>query len=362
MAELLYSTYQLGNIELKNRIVMAPLTRSRAIGNIPNDLMAKYYGQRSGAGLIITEGTSPSPNGLGYPRIPGAFSDEQVEGWKKITTAVHEGNSRIFLQVMHTGRVGHPLNLPEGAEVLAPSAVKAEDKMYTDAEGPKDLPTPKAMTAAQVEEAIQEYVDTAKNAIAAGFDGVELHAANGYLIEQFLNPVTNIREDEYGGTIENRIKFLLKIADRVGAAIGKDKLGVRLSPFGVNAAMPIYDETQTIADFNYVAEQLKERVVYIHIVDHSSMGTPTVPASLKQSMKEKFGGTLLFSGGLNKASAEAVLAESKGDLVVFGRAWLANPDLIERFKKDAPLNAPQMDTFYTPGEKGYTDYPTLAEA
>lgn len=359
MSEFIYDTYKLGNIELKNRIVMAPLTRSRAIGNIPNDLMATYYGQRTGAGLIITEGTSPSPNGLGYPRIPGAYSEEQVEAWKKVTTAVHEGGSHIFLQIMHTGRVGHPLNLPEGTEVLAPSAIRAEDQMYTDAEGMQALPEPKAMTTEQVKEAVQEYVTTAKNAIEAGFDGVELHGANGYLIEQFLNPLTNIRKDEYGGAIENRARFLMEIVNEVTNAIGKDKVGIRFSPFGVNAAMPTYAEDQVTDDFTYLAEQLKEKVVYIHVADHSSMGAPEVPASLKQSMKEHFSGTFLFSGGLDKATAEAVLNENKGDLVVFGRAWLANPDLIERFKQDAPLNAPDFDTFYTPGEKGYTDYPTL---
>lgn len=362
MSALIYSTYQLGTIELKNRIVMAPLTRSRAIDNIPNDLMATYYGQRSGAGLIITEGTSPSPNGLGYPRIPGAFSAAQVEGWKKVTKAVHEGNSRIFLQIMHTGRVGHPLNLPAGAEVLAPSTIQAADQMYTDAEGMKDLPTPKAMNVTEIETAVQEYITTAKNAMEAGFDGVELHAANGYLIEQFLNPLTNTRTDAYGGSIESRAKFLFELVDKIGTAIGKDKVGIRFSPFGVNAAMPIYDAEQTTADYNFLATQLKEKVVYIHIVDHSSMGTPEVPAALKQSMKDKFGGTFLYSGGLDKTSAEAVLEENKGDLVVFGRAWLANPDLVERFKQDAPLNAPDMDTFYTPGEKGYTDYPTLETA
>ncbi len=359
MSEKIFTTYQLGNIELKNRMVMAPLTRSRAIGNIPNDLMATYYGQRTGAGLIITEGTSPSPNGLGYPRIPGAYSAEQMEGWKKVTKAVHDGGSRIFLQIMHTGRVGHPNNLPEGAEVLGPSDVRAEDKMYTDQEGMLDLPQPRPMTAADVEHTINEYVQTAKNAIEAGFDGIELHGANGYLIEQFLNPLVNTRTDEYGGSIENRARFLFDIADRAGAAIGKERIGVRLSPFGVNAGMPVYDEAQTIADFTYLAEHLNDRVVYIHVADHSSMGAPAIPASLKPAMREKFSGAFLLSGGLDHQSAEAALNDGRADLVVFGRMWLANPDLAVRFKQNAPLNQPNFDTFYTPGPEGYTDYPTL---
>ncbi|MEL7118780.1 MAG: alkene reductase [Bacteroidota bacterium] len=359
MSQQLFTTYQLGGAQLQNRVVMAPLTRSRAIGNIPNDLMATYYGQRNGAGLIITEGTSPSPNGLGYPRIPGAYSAEQVAGWKKVTAAVHEGGAKIFLQIMHTGRVGHTLNLPEGGEVIAPSPLAAADQIYTDAEGQKELPIPREMTLADIENAIEEYVLTAKNAMEAGFDGVELHAANGYLIEQFTNPTSNKRTDEYGGGIENRAKFLLTIAEKVGTAIGTDKVGVRLSPNGVNAAMKLYDQDKTVADFNYVAEHLKDKVVYIHIADHSSMGTPALPTGLKASMKEKFGGTFLMSGGLSKESAEAAIQAGEADLVVFGRQFLANPDLIERFKQDAPLNDPNFNTFYTPGAEGYTDYPTL---
>lgn len=341
---------------------MAPLTRSRAINNIPNELHVTYYSQRAGAGLIITEGTSPSPNGLGYPRIPGIFSTEQVAGWKKVTDAVHEKGGRIFLQVMHTGRIGHPDNLPAGAEVLAPSAVRAEDKMYTDANGLQDLPEPKAMTAAQVEEAIEEHVTAAKNAIEAGFDGIELHGANGYLIEQFLNPITNVRTDEFGGPIENRAKFLFEIADRVGAAIGADRVGVRLSPFGVNAALPLYDKDQTIADFTYLAEHLNGRVAYIHVADHSSMGAPEVHAEVKDGIREKFNGAYILSGGYNQDTAEADLNADKGDLVAFGRPWLANPDLVERFKAGADSNELRMDFFYTPGAEGYTDYPTLAEA
>ena len=236
----LFSSYLLGKAELKNRIVMAPMTRSRAIGNIPNDLNATYYGQRSGAGLIITEGTSPSPNGLGYSRIPGVFSKEQVEGWKKVTTAVHTKGGKIFVQLMHTGRISHQLNLPKGALVLAPSAVKPAGQMWTDSDGMQDFPTPKEMSSAELFRAKEEFVTASKNAIEAGFDGVELHGANGYLLEQFISPVSNQRTDNYGRSIENRCRFVIEVAEAVCAAIGKDKVGIRFSPYGVESEMPHY--------------------------------------------------------------------------------------------------------------------------
>jgi N-ethylmaleimide reductase len=217
-----------GILELKNRVVMAPMTRCRAIGNVPNDLIAEYYKQRSGAGLIITEGISPSPNGLGYARIPGIFSKEQVDGWKKTTSAVHANGGKIFAQFMHSGRISHPLNMPEGSQVLAPSAVKAAGQMWTDSQQMQDFPTPKAMTAEELIQTKNEFVSAARNAVEAGFDGVELHSANGYLLEQFLSPVSNIRTDNYGGSIENRCRFVLEVVAAVVEAIGKDKTGIRL--------------------------------------------------------------------------------------------------------------------------------------
>lgn len=361
----LFSRAALGPLTLQNHVVMAPLTRSRAIGNIPNHLMAEYYGQRAGVGLIITEGTSPSPNGLGYPRIPGIFSAEQVEGWRKVTGAVHAKNSknsgaRIFVQLMHTGRIGHPLNLPEGAKVLAPSAVAAAGQLYTDAGGMKDYPVPAAMTEADIKTAIDEHVTAAKNAVAAGFDGIELHGANGYLLEQFIRPTSNVRTDKYGGSIENRFRFVEEVAKATIAAIGKDRVGIRLSPYGVASDMPLYPEME--ADYTYIAGKINELgLVYVHLADHSSMGTPTVPDSIKQTFRDKFKGTLILSGGYDVARAEADLAAGKADLIAFGRPILANPDVIERWKAKAPLNAPNMDTFYTPGPNGYTDYPVLAK-
>jgi N-ethylmaleimide reductase len=355
---ILFSPTTLGTLTLQNHLVMSPLTRCRAIGNIPNELMAEYYAQRSSAGLIITEGTSPSPNGLGYPRIPGIFSPEQVTGWKLVTDAVHAKGAKIFIQFMHCGRVAHSLNLPAGARVLAPSAVVAAGDMYTDAEGMKQNAVPQAMTEGDIRTAIQEYTQAAKNAVAAGFDGVELHGANGYLLEQFIRPNSNQRNDRYGGSIENRARFVLEVADAVIEAIGKDKVGIRLSPYGVFNDMPLYDEME--ADYTYLAQQLNELgLVYIHLVDHSSQGAPVVPDSIKNMFRSTFKGKLILSGGYDAARAESDLAAGKCDLIAVGRPILANPDLVERWKTGAALNEVDMNTFYTPGAKGYTDYPTL---
>lgn len=354
----LFSKTTLGALSLQNHLVMSPLTRSRATENLPNALMAEYYQQRASMGLIITEGTSPSPNGLGYPRIPGIFSAAQVEGWKAITTAAHNGDAKIFIQLMHTGRIGHPLNLPAGGRLLAPSAIAAAGEMYTDAEGLKAHPVPEAMTTDDIQTAVAEYANAAKNAVQAGFDGIELHAANGYLLEQFIRPSSNQRDDKYGGSIENRARFVLEVVDASIAAIGKDKVGIRLSPYGVFNDMPLYDETA--ADYRYLAEQLNQRgLVYIHLVDHSAMGAPEVPAAIKADFRSRFKGRLILSGGYDAERAESDLQAGKCDLIAFGRPALANPDLVQRWQDHATLNEPDMSTFYTPGPKGYTDYPAL---
>lgn len=356
---MLFSPTTLAGLKLKNRFVMAPMTRSRAVeNNAPNALVAEYYAQRSGAGMIVTEGTSPSPNGLGYARIPGLYSQAQIEGWKLVTKAVHEKGSTIFVQLMHTGRVGHEANLPAGAKVLAPSAVTCPGQMWTDAKGMLDHTPPQAMTEAEVLSTIAEYVQAAKNAIAAGFDGVELHAANGYLMEQFLHPVTNVRTDGWGGSAENRNRFVLEVAKQTAAAIGKEKVGIRVSPHGAfNGTGPFEGvDAQHVA----LASGLSALgLAYLHVVDHSSMGAPKVPDELKAALRAAFQGAYVLSGGYDRARAEADLAAKKGDLVAFGRAFLANPDLVERMQKDAPLAPPDMGSFYTPGPKGYTDYPTL---
>ena len=358
MAELsLFSPTTLGLLTLRNRIVMSPMTRSRAVeSSTPNDLMAEYYGQRAGAGLIITEGTSPAPNGTGYPRIPGIWSAQQVEGWRKVTQAVHSKGGRIFVQLMHTGRVGHPLNLPAGAEVVAPSAVAVAGEMYTDAGGMQPYPVPRAMSEADVREAIDSYVLASRNAIAAGFDGVELHGANGYLIEQFLSPHTNQRTDRWGGSVEKRIGFALEVAQSVAAAIGGARLGIRLSPYGANAGMKPYPEIEET--YTTLVPQLAlAGLQYVHIVDHSSMGAPTVPAALKLALRKAWPRTFILAGGFDRASAEAALREGRCDLVAFGKSFLANPDLVTRLERGLTLNAPDFKTFYTPGPKGYTDYP-----
>ena len=355
---ILYTPTTLGPIVLQNRLVMAPMTRSRAPGNIPNMLMVEYYAQRGTAGLIITEGTSSSPNGLGYPRIPGIFSAAQIEGWRSITEAVHTKGAKIFLQLMHCGRISHTLNMPAGARVIAPSAIAAAGEMYTDADGLKPFPVPEAMSGDDIKAAIAEYAEAAKNAVAAGFDGVELHAANGYLLEQFLRPNSNLRTDSYGGSLENRARFVLEVVDAVIGAIGKERVGIRLSPFGVFNDMPLYDQMEE--EYGWLAKQLNDAApVYLHLVDHSSMGAPVVPESMKATFRQTFKGSLILSGGYDAERAESDLAGGKCDLIAIGKAFIANPDLVERWKSGASLNAPDMGTLYTPGAKGYTDYPAL---
>jgi len=357
----LFEPVKVGAIELKNRIVMSPMTRCRAIGNVPNDLMAEYYRQRSGAGLIVTEGTSPSPNGLGYARIPGIFSKEQVEGWKKVTSAVHQAGGKIFVQLMHTGRISHPLNLPEGAEVLAPSAVKPAGQMWTDAQQMQDFPTPKAMTAEELESTKAEFIAAAKNAVEAGFDGIELHGANGYLLEQFLSPVSNVRTDEYGGSIENRARFVLEVVKGAADAIGKERVGIRLSPYGVASDMPHYPEID--AEYKYLAEELnKIGIAYIHIVDHSAIGAPAVPVEIKQAIRNAFKNTVILAGGFNAETAEAAIQSGLGDLAAIGRPFINNPDLVYRYQNNKPVSADlDMNVFYSADAVGYTDYPVCQD-
>jgi N-ethylmaleimide reductase len=356
MSEILFSAYKLGKIELKNRVVMAPMTRNRCPGNVPGEMVATYYTQRSEAGLIITEGTSPSPNGLGYPRIPGIFSEEQRNGWKKVTEAVHQAGSKIFVQLMHTGRISHPNNMPSGTKILAPSPIAAPDKMWTDQQGEQPLPVPQEMTPADIENTIEEYVKASRLAISAGFDGVELHGANGYLINQFLNTASNQREDQWGGSIENRIRFAKEVASRVASAIGAERLGMRLSPYGVFNAMAIDSDLEEL--FERLAGELQELgLVYLHLVDHSSMGAPEVKPSIKGKIRGAFKNTLILSGGYDRQKADSDLNEGRGNLIAFGRPFISNPRLVTLLKKGTPLLPADFNTFYTPGEKGYTDYP-----
>lgn len=352
----IYSTHKIGNIELKNRIVMAPMTRSRALNNIPNDHMVEYYEKRADAGLIITEGTAPSANGLGYPRIPGIYNDDQIDGWKKITAAVHAKGGKIFLQIMHTGRVSHALNMEEGTQILAPSSVALSGEMYTDAAGMKPYPVPIEMTLSAIEQTQQEYVQAVINAIKAGFDGVEIHGANGYLIDQFINTASNKRKDMYGGSVENRTRFAIEVSKKVADAIGADRTGVRISPYGVFNDMEIFESVDET--FEYLATELgKLNLAYIHIVDHSSQGAPEVPQNIKDRIKAAFKGSFIASGGLNLDKAETILNDGKGDLVAFGVPFIANPDLVYRFKNNIELSSPNPDTFFSAGIEGYLDYP-----
>lgn len=332
------------------------MTRSRSPGNVPADFVATYYSQRADAGLIITEGTSPSPEGLGYARIPGLFNDAQQAAWKLVTDAVHAAGGCIFMQMMDTGRFSNQLNLPAGAKVRAPSAVTLAGQIHTDENGPQPHTTPEPMTEADIEKAITHYVESSKRAIAAGFDGVELHGANGYLIEQFLNTASNHRTDGWGATVAGRIRFAAEVARRVAAAIGGDRVGIRLSPAGGNGAM--VPDADTDAVYVQLAKELRAAgLVYVHLVDHSAMGGPKPKPELVAGIREAFRGTLLLSGGYDAAKAEQALQDKRGELVAFGRPFLANPTLVKKLKTGQALRAPDFKLAYTPGPEGYSDYP-----
>ena len=346
-----------GNLKLSNRIVMAPMTRCRAINNVPNSLMVEYYEQRNSAGLIITESTSPSPNGLGLARIPGIFSEQQVEAWRNVTLAVHQGDAKIFVQLMHSGRASHPLNMPEGTKIMAPSALKATGQIWTDAEQLQDYPIPEEMTEADIQLTKYEFVAAAKNAIDAGFDGVEIHAANGFLLEQFLSPRSNIRTDDFGGNIQNRCRLILEIVADVAEAIGKDKTSIRLSPFGMVSETTVYPKIDDT--FKYMAEKLNFiDIAFMHLVAHSDMGNTAMLQDVKREIRRDFKNTLILSGGYNQKSALDDIENELGDLVAFGRPFINNPDLVTRFKYNLPLATElKSENLYTSSALGYTDYP-----
>lgn len=355
---LLNAAYQLGPVVLSNRIVMAPMTRCRAIDSVPNTLMAQYYAQRASAGLIITEGTAPSRNGLGYARIPGLFTRDQVQGWRLVTQAVHERGGRIFAQLMHTGRVSHLANMPEGAEVLAPSAAACPGVIYTDTHGQQPHSPPRVMTSVDIREAIDEHALAAKYALEAGFDGVELHGGNGYLIEQFLNANVNERNDDYGGSSLARNRFAIEVAHATVAAIGPERVGFRLSPHGTFNATGGYPDVET-QYLGLIREFSAMRLVYLHLIDPWDAASPGTPNGFVQAIRDAFSGALMLSGTYTREQAEAELASGRGDLIALGRPFIANPDLVERFLSGATLNAADCSTFYTPGAKGYIDYPEL---
>lgn len=358
---MLFDSFSRRSLHLRNRLVMAPMTRNRAIGNLPNPLMAEYYGQRASMGLIVTEGIAPSPNGLGYARIPGLFSQDQVAGWRLTTDAVHARGGTIFAQLMHTGRASHADNLPAGARVVAPVTTPLPGEIHTDSLGNQTPTVPHALTESEIAETVAEYARAATLAIEAGFDGIELHGANGYLIEQFLNANVNTRSDGYGGSISARNRFAIEVAQATAAAIGADRVGIRISPYGAFNGTGAFPDVE--AQYLALVRELSAlRLAYVHLVDHSSLGAPAVPASFKAALRATFDGVFIASGGLDRAKAEQLLINGDADLVAFGRPALANPDLVARFQDNAPLNPPDFSTFYTAGEKGYTDYPALVHA
>ena len=355
----LFTPIELGSIALRNRIVMAPLTRNRAgAGNVPQDINVEYYAQRASAGLIVTEATPISEMGHGYPATPGIHSTDQVEGWKKVVSAVHAKGGKIVLQLWHVGRISHPSLLPGNALPVAPSAIKPAGQAFTY-QGLQDFVTPRALEIDELPGIVRDYAQATRNALEAGFDGVEIHAANGYLLDQFLRDGTNKRSDAYGGSLDNRVRLLLEVTQAVVEVAGADRVGVRISP--LNPFNDIADsDPQTL--FNHIARVLSQfGLAYLHVVEGGSHGLETPPFDFV-ALRRQFDGPYMANLAYDKARATAALAEDKADCVAFGALFIANPDLVERFASNAPLNAPDQSTFYGGGEQGYTDYPSLQSA
>jgi N-ethylmaleimide reductase len=341
---------------LRNRLVMAPLTRNRAVGTVPGDLAVEYYSQRASAGLIITEGSQPSARGQGYLNTPGFHSPEQLAGWRRVADGVHANGGRIVAQLMHAGRISHPDNTG-GQEIIAPSALAAPDEMVT-ADGPKPFPVPREIATDEIPAVIDEYVTAARNAVEAGLDGVEVHAANGYLIHQFLAPGSNERTDEYGGSPANRARFGIEVTRAVAEAIGAERVGIRISP-----AHNIQGATETDeADLEATYTALIEAIAPLGLAYLSVLAEPS--DELVQKLRKQFGGVMIANDGFGKITtrekAQAILDQDLADAVAVGRLFLANPDLPKRWETGAELNEPDPDTFYGGGAEGYTDYPSLA--
>ncbi|WP_250535431.1 alkene reductase [Caballeronia sp. AZ10_KS36] len=349
----LFDPLQVGAITLKNRIVMAPLTRQRAgVERVPNAMMAQYYADRASAGLILSEATSVTPQGVGYADTPGIWSDEQVEGWKLVTRAVHEAGGKIFLQLWHVGRISDPIFL-NGELPVAPSAIAAQGHVSL-VRPQRPYVTPRALELDEIAGVVAAYRKGAENAKRAGFDGVEVHGANGYLLDQFLQDSTNKRTDEYGGPIENRARLMLEVVDECIAVWGADRVGVHLAPRADSHTMGDSDRAAT---FGYVARELGKRKIAF-IAAREAEG----PDSLGPQLKKAFGGVYIANEGFTKQSAEAIIERGDADAVAWGKPFIANADLVRRFEVDAPLNQPDTTTFYAPGPKGYTDYPLLETA
>ena len=356
----LFSPFQLGPYELRNRLVMAPMTRNRAGEGLgPGPISVEYYRQRATAGLIVTEGTQVSPQGVGYPSTPGIHGAEQVEGWRKVTEAVHAAGGRIFAQLWHVGRVSHPSLQPGGELPVAPSPIGLEGEVYTY-QGPQPYVTPRALETDEIAGVVAQFEAGARAAYEAGFDGVELHGANGYLIDQFLRDGSNRRTDRYGGSIPNRVRFLVEVAEAVVGVWGGDRVGVRVSPTNPYNGMADSDPAAT---FGHAAHALNDfGLAYLHVVE------PVMPAEtaetarrISPALRAIFRGAFIANGGYDRDTADAVVARGEADLVSFGVPFLANPDLVRRYQEGAPLNEPDRATFYGGGERGYIDYPSLDE-
>ena len=356
----LLEPYKLGPITLPNRFVMAPLTRNRAVaGLVPNPLAVEYYGQRASAGLLITEASQISQQGQGYQDTPGIYSKEQVAGWRKVTDRVHERGGRIFIQLWHVGRISHTSLQPNGGAPVAPSAIPAKGKTFVN-NSFADVSAPRALALEEIPDIIEGFKRGAANALEAGFDGVEIHGANGYLLDQFAKDGANKRTDAYGGSIENRARLMLEVAKVVSAEAGSERTGIRISP--VTPANDISDSNPQPL-FDHIVDQLNAlKLVFLHVIEGATGGPRDIAPFDYASLRKRFSGAYMANNGYDFELASKVLAAGEADLIAFGKLFISNPDLVERFKRGAPLNAPDKATFYGGGAKGYTDYPTLSAA
>lgn len=364
MTATLFQPYKLAGTALRNRIAMAPMTRARNPGCVANALTAQYYRQRASAGLIVSEGTPVSPQGQGYIDVPGMWSAEQVQGWMQVTEAVHAEGGAIFAQLWHVGRMSHSSLQPDGGQPVSASArpVAANPRsmafIYRDdgSRGQAAPTPPRALRTEEVPGIVEDFARAAENAIAAGFDGIELHAANGYLFEQFLNPVTNDRQDAYGGSLHNRARLILDTVDAMARRIGSTRIGVRLAPNSQVFDMPVYPENE--AAYLYLAEELGKRdLAYIHLNDNFIQGQPVIGEAFLRRFKQTYGGTVILAGGMDRTRALRLVDEGTIDLAAFGQPFIANPDLVERLQHDLELNTPDRSTYYGGGAEGYLDYP-----
>jgi len=344
------------NLTLKNRVVMAPMNRRRAEHGIPSASAVTYFGQRAGAGLIITDNTAITPNGKGYLQTPGIYNDQQKAAWKKIADEVHAQGGKIFMQLVHAGRIGHIDNNEDGSQLVAPSAIVAHDTIRVAGKGHLPMSEPETLSTKGVQELVALHVEAAQSAIRAGFDGVEVHGAHGFLTEQFLHPHTNQRTDQYGGNIFNRARFLLEIVEHVAAAIGKERTGVRLSPFfKINDLPPFAEERAT---HQYLTDELnKLDILYIHLSNSLINGEPIIPVEYVRDIRKRFKNLLILAGGFTAESAETALKANLADLIAFGKPFIANPDLVERFRLGVSLAEGLPEYFYDGGDRGYIDYP-----